>query len=83
MDILDECTLKLIPQWTLVPKEIKIKTYLTLYALESEITLDFSKKEKDVMRFACLCLHLGCIKTQSKTSKVFTYSFLSAREILA
>ena len=35
------------------------------------------------MRYACLCLHLGCCKKQSKTSKVYTQSFLSAREILA
>jgi len=69
--------------WNNMPKEIKIKTYLMLYALESEITLDFTKKEKDIMRYACLCLHLGCCSKQSKSSKVFTLSFLSAREILA
>jgi hypothetical protein len=83
LDTLDICTVKLIPNWNNMPKEIKIKTYLTLYSLESEITLNFTKKEKDIMRYACLCLHLGCCKKQSKTSKVYTQSFLSAREILA
>ena len=44
---------------------------------------DFSKKEKDVMRFVVFLSYVGTARTESKTSKLFTYSFISAEEILS
>ena len=56
---------------------------MTLYAVEIEAQHgnDLSVRVVNILRWAALFLHMGCSK-KSKTSKVYTYSFLSALYIL-
>ena len=42
---------------------------------------DLSEREVNILRWAALLLHIGCAK-QSKTSKIYVYSFLSALFII-
>ena len=61
-----------------------MKTYLQLFALELQINKNenLTAKEKDVLRLATFYSCLGSVNIDSKTCKVFIYSFLGAREIL-
>ena len=69
--------------WRQLPWDIRVKTYLTLYAIEIEAQQndELTEKEVNILRWAALLLHIGCAKP-SKTSKVYVYSFLSALFIL-
>ena len=69
--------------WKELSWDIRVKTYLTLYAIEVEAKLnsDLSPREVNILRWSALLLHIGCSK-KSKTSKVYTYSFLSALFII-
>ena len=84
---LDNILIALIPAWKILPGEIKLKTYLQLYCLEklnsvSETDEALSQEEMDVLRIAILYQSLGCVNTESKTCKLYIYSFLGAREML-
>ena len=75
----------IIPQWEQLSNEIKLKTYLQLFCLEQAMRaaqFKFTQKEIDILRTACFYQSIGCINTDSKTCKVYIYSFLGAREIL-
>lgn len=68
--------------WRMLPWDIRVKTYLTLYAIEIEAQRaqeedELSEREINILRWAALLLHIGCAKN-SKTSKIYIYSFLSA-----
>ena len=70
--------------WKQLPWDIRVKTYLTLYSVEVEAKSednDLSEREVNILRWAALLLHIGCAK-QSKTSKIYVYSFLSALFII-
>ena len=70
--------------WKQLPWDIRVKTYLTLYSVEIEAKADdndLSEREVNILRWAALLLHIGCAK-QSKTSKIYVYSFLSALFII-
>jgi len=62
-----------------LPWDIRVKTYLTLYAVEVEAQAnpELTEQEVNILRWAALLLHIGCAK-RSKTSKTYIYSFLSA-----
>jgi len=69
--------------WSELPWDIRVKTYLTMYAVEIEARndSDLSEREVNILRWAALLLHIGCAK-KSKTSKLYIYSFLSALFII-
>ena len=62
-----------------LPWDIRVKIYLTLYSIEVETQQEegLSERELNILRWAALFQHIGCAK-KSKTSKVYTYSFVSA-----
>ena len=70
--------------WRDLPWDIRVKTYLTLYAVEVEAQHPdnaLSEREINILRWSALLLHIGCAKP-SKTSKVHVYSFLSSLYII-
>lgn len=69
--------------WLDLPWDIRVKTFLTLYAVENQAKTDndLSEREVNILRWAALLLHIGCAK-KSKTSKIYVYSFLSALFII-
>jgi hypothetical protein len=58
--------------WSQVTGPVMIKTALTLFVLESELEksmFSLTAREKDVLRWTVLYLHIGSAKKESKTSK--------------
>lgn len=79
----DSSLTQIIPAWQRLPNEIKLKTYLQLYCLNQLFKQQpLSEKEMSVLKAACLYQCIGCVNTESKTCKVYVYSFMGAREIL-
>ena len=65
-----------------LPWDIRVKTYLTLYAIEVQTqNCELTEREVNMLRWSALLLHIGCAK-KSKTSKMYVYSFLSALFII-
>ena len=71
--------------WGDMTELVVIKTVLTLYALELELQRQgdsLNTREKDILRWTVLYLHLGSAKQDSRTSKQHVLQLISARYFL-